>query len=79
MAAASSSITSINCFSVVGAHLYPGIAPTTLKQLIDVIEELAAAMDPMEVTRAVSSLRRRAPVCVVRRGAPMETAWVEAD
>ena len=36
-------------------------------------------MDPMEVTRAVFSLRRRTAVCVERQGAPVETAWAEAD
>ena len=48
-------------------------APTTLKQLMGVVEELAAAMDPAEVMRAVSSLRRRAAVCVERQGASVET------
>ena len=51
-------------------------APTTLKQLMGVVEEPAAAMDPVEATRAVSRLRRRAAVCVGRQGAPVETAEV---
>ena len=54
-------------------------APTTLKQLMGVVEELAATLDPMEVTRAVYRLRRRAAVCVERQGAPVETALAEAD
>ena len=41
-------------------------APTTLKQLMGVVEELAVAMDPVEATRAVSRLRRRAAVCMCR-------------
>ena len=54
-------------------------APTTLKQLMGVVEEPEAAMDPVEATRAVSRLRRRAAVCVERQGAPVETAWTEDD
>ena len=33
----------------------------------------------MEVTRTVSGLRRRIAAIVERQGAPVETAWAEAD
>ena len=44
------------------------------------MKELAAAVNPVEVTRAVSSLpRRSAAVCAERQGVPAETARMEAD
>ena len=44
-----------------------------------VVGELAAAMDPMEVMRAVSqSPQAHDAVCVERQGTPVETAWAEA-
>ena len=55
------------------------VCPDHNLQVLGVVEKLAAAMDPMEVTRAVSRLRRRTGVCVERQRALVETAWAEAE